>query len=85
MNHLTYLDSDDEIEVFTCDRCLRDFLSEDQVKQHIIDSHKTNPVKRIITQEPKVFTDDIEKMKLPKKMKQGLLTLKVKKMVVLND
>jgi hypothetical protein len=85
MNHLTYLDSDDEIEVFTCDKCLRDFITEDQVKQHIIDSHKTNPVKRIITQEPEVLTDDIQKMKLPKKMKQGLLTLKVKKMVVLND
>ena len=85
MNHSTYLDSDDEIEVFTCDKCLRDFITEDQVKQHIIDFHKTNPVKRIITQEPKVFTDDIQNMKLPKKMKQGLLTLKVKKMVVLND
>ena len=72
------VDLDDEMEVFTCDTCLQDFLSEECVKQHIRCCHKSNPVK-------KMTKEEFDQMKLPKKMKEALNKINIKKTLVLNQ
>ena len=66
-----------EMEVFQCDTCLQEFLSEECVKQHIRCCHRSNPIK-------KMTKEEFEQMKLPKKMKEALKTLSVKKTLILN-
>ena len=65
------------MEVFTCDTCLKDFLSEECVKQHIRCCHKSNPIK-------KMTKEEFDQMKLPKKMKEALNKINIKKTLVLN-
>ena len=72
------VDSDDEIEVFTCDVCFKEFLSEAKVRQHILCCHQPKPIKKMTKEE---FQD----MKLPKKMKAALKNFKVKKTLILED
>ena len=71
------VDLDDQMEVFTCDTCLQDFLSEECVKQHIRCCHKSNPTK-------KMTKEEFDQMKLPKKMKEALNKINIKKTLVLN-